>query len=211
MDFGSGKGRVLLIASEFGFLRVCGVEFAHELCEAARKNCVKFKAIKNVRTEFQTVETDAAKYTVGADESVFVLYNPFDGAILDKVLDNIAISLQQQPRKILIVYYNPRWHHVIEQRNDFTRLRELSFWGYAFTLYSNRHRTRGGFPIPENDSVLTYHKIRDAGADLERDFYSVSRDFLVANIKAMLQSGYRELSLRELLAAALPRPGLDFS
>jgi hypothetical protein len=108
------------------------------LCEVARKNYATFKAKKNVRTEFQTVESDAAEYTVGADESVFILYNPFDGAILDKVLDNIAISLRQQPRKILIVYYNPRWRHVIEQRNDFTRLRELSFWGYAFTVYSNR-------------------------------------------------------------------------
>jgi peptidoglycan/xylan/chitin deacetylase (PgdA/CDA1 family) len=51
--------------------------------------------------------------------------------------------------------------------------------------------------------VLTYHKICNAGADLERDFYSVSRDFLVANIKAMLQLGYRDLSLKDLLAFRL--------
>jgi len=31
IDFGCGKGRVLLVASQFGFKKVIGVEFDHEL------------------------------------------------------------------------------------------------------------------------------------------------------------------------------------
>lgn len=38
VDIGCGKGRVLLLAAEFGFRRVTGVEFAKELCEIARDN-----------------------------------------------------------------------------------------------------------------------------------------------------------------------------
>jgi cyclopropane fatty-acyl-phospholipid synthase-like methyltransferase len=37
VDLGSGKGRVLLIAAQFGFQRVIGVEFSRELCEIARE------------------------------------------------------------------------------------------------------------------------------------------------------------------------------
>ena len=38
VDLGSGKGRVLLLASEFPFRRVVGVEFSQELNEIAERN-----------------------------------------------------------------------------------------------------------------------------------------------------------------------------
>ncbi len=37
VDFGCGKGRVLLLAADYGFHRITGVEFAQELCGIARK------------------------------------------------------------------------------------------------------------------------------------------------------------------------------
>ena len=38
VDFGSGKGRILLLASEYNFKRVVGVEISRQLCEMARRN-----------------------------------------------------------------------------------------------------------------------------------------------------------------------------
>lgn len=139
VDFGSGKGRVLLVAAESGFREVRGVEFAHELCEVARKNVARYKAKTGVETDFKIIESDAAKYIVSADENVFVVCNPFDETILGAVLDNIAASLRKQPRKVLILYYNPRWGHVIEQRNEFVRVERFNYWGLIFTVYSNRN------------------------------------------------------------------------
>src|SRR5262245_15041786 len=43
VDFGSGKGRVLLIASEFGFSRVIGVEFDAKLHRTACANIRTFR------------------------------------------------------------------------------------------------------------------------------------------------------------------------
>ena len=37
VDFGCGKGRVMLLAARHGFKRVIGVEFSPELCQAARR------------------------------------------------------------------------------------------------------------------------------------------------------------------------------
>ena len=37
VDFGCGKGRVLLLAAGFGFARITGVEFAKELCDIAKE------------------------------------------------------------------------------------------------------------------------------------------------------------------------------
>jgi SAM-dependent methyltransferase len=139
VDYGCGKGRVLLVASAFGFREVRGVEFAHELCEIARKNCARYKAKAGVNTEFRIAEADAASHPVSADENIFFLYNPFDVSVLNKVLDNVSASLRRTPRKIMIVYHNPKWAHVFDERADFVRLSDVSFWGYHFTVLTNRN------------------------------------------------------------------------
>lgn len=138
VDFGSGKGRVLLVASEFGFREVRGVEFARELCEISRQNCARYKCVTGIGTEFKTIEADAAKYAINADECVFVMYNPFDDFIMKSVLANIVISVQMHPRQVFIIYYNPKWGHLIEQQTSLTLARAFDWCGYKFTLYSNR-------------------------------------------------------------------------
>jgi len=154
VDFGCGKGRVLLIASQFGFKKVRGVEFAHELCEIAKNNCAVYKRKTKVRTEFQIIESDVVDYVIKNDENVFFMFNPFDEAVLSEVLNNIATSLTIQPRRILIIYYNPKYGNYIEQQDNFVKSGELLFWGYNFAVYSiseslslstrsKRHGTRG--------------------------------------------------------------------
>src|SRR5215469_3804936 len=44
LDFGAGKGRVLLIASEFRFARIIGIEFSAELVEAAWENVSRYRS-----------------------------------------------------------------------------------------------------------------------------------------------------------------------
>lgn len=137
VDFGCGKGRVLLVASQFGFSEVRGVEFAHELCEIARNNCAVYKAKTAASTQFQIIESDAVDYVINTDENVFFMFNPFDKVVLHKILDNIATSLKSHPRKTLIIYYNPAHGNFIEQHNSFVKSREFVHWGYNFTVYSS--------------------------------------------------------------------------
>ncbi len=137
VDLGCGKGRVLFVASEFGFKEVRGVEFARELCVIARQNCARFKTASGDRAECRIIEADVTTYAFQKDESVFFMFNPFDEIILQKVLDNIQLSVEAEPRKILIIYFNPRAAKIIAQRTEYTRLQEFDFWGYTFQVYSN--------------------------------------------------------------------------
>jgi predicted RNA methylase len=141
VDFGSGKGRVLLVASEFGFREARGVEFAHELAEISRRNCARYKSVTATETEFETVEADASKYAIRADEHVFVFCNPFDDTIMKAVLANIAKSVVQHPRQVVIAYYNPKWGRVVEQQSEFNLISEFNWWGHKFALYSNRKQS----------------------------------------------------------------------
>jgi SAM-dependent methyltransferase len=136
IDFGCGKGRVLLIASEFGFKEVRGVEFSTELCKIARVNSDGYKSKTGVGTEFQIIEADAAKYDIRKDENVFYLFNPFDSEILKKVISNISESLLKYPRKIFVIYHKPKHKDIIDTWDNLILLHKFNFSEYIFLLYS---------------------------------------------------------------------------
>jgi len=137
VDLGSGKGRVLLIASEFGFREARGVEFAPELCAIARNNFARYKESTNTKTVFRIIESDVVDYAIRNDDNVFVMFNPFDDVVLSKVLENIASSLLEYPRRILIGYYSPQHNETIARHGGFAPVEDVNFWGYHFTIYSN--------------------------------------------------------------------------
>lgn len=137
VDFGCGKGRVLLIASAFGFKELRGVEFSPELCEIAQNNCSVYKDKTKGKAEFRIIESDVVDYIIKDDENVFFMFNPFDAVVLSKVIKNIITSLTRQPRKILIIYHNPVYGGIIENQGSFVKLEEFAFWGQDFAVYSN--------------------------------------------------------------------------
>jgi len=139
VDFGSGKGRVLLLAAQCGFKSVVGVEFAMELCAIARNNIAVFKK-KNPRidAEIRLVEGDAAKYEVQDTDNVFYFYNPFDRLIMEKVIHNICKSLDRHQRQVFIVYSNPRFREILEQNAVFFPLGEYEYWDNKFLVYTNK-------------------------------------------------------------------------
>lgn len=115
VDFGSGKGRVLLLASLYPFKRVIGIEFAPELHMAAIANISKFKNRKQVCFQVDSVCIDAADYEIPSEPGIFYFFNPFDEVILKKVLTNIKRSIECLPREFHFIYYNPIHAHLFEE------------------------------------------------------------------------------------------------
>jgi len=107
LDIGCGKGRPLLVATEFGFRAITGVEVSPGLARIARRNAGILTNACPDRTRVNIVTADAAKYRLPAESLVIFLYNPFDGALTRRFLGNIEASLLQNPRTLYIVYYNP--------------------------------------------------------------------------------------------------------
>lgn len=137
VDLGAGKGRVLLVASEFGFTVATGVEFAHELCEIAERNCEAYRRATDTRAEFRIVESDVVEYPIGANDNVFLMFNPFDDVIMEKVLRNISDSLKAHPRKVLVCLYNSPFVGLFERLPEYTKIIDRRYWGYHLVVYSN--------------------------------------------------------------------------
>ena len=136
VDFGCGKGKALLVAAEFGFAEVRGIEVSPVLCEIARNNCAAYRQKTNTPTRFVIVQADARQYPLADDEEVFFLYNPFDAAFVEQVIRCIGTSLHRRKRKIWILYGYPIHRATVEETLPTgARREEFTFWGQDFTVF----------------------------------------------------------------------------
>ncbi|MFT5467762.1 MAG: precorrin-6B methylase 2 [Verrucomicrobiales bacterium] len=108
IDFGAGKGRVLLEAASRPLKRVIGIEFMPELADEAEKNIEIARARGRLQCETVDVSRqDATEYAIPADATVLHFYNPFRGPVLDRVIENFAESLREHPRPVIVLFANP--------------------------------------------------------------------------------------------------------
>lgn len=136
IDVGCGKGRVLLIASEFGFKELRGIEFSPELCKIATNNCSIYKRKAGISANFLIIESDICDYEI-KDEDVFFVFNPFDAHVLAQVLENIRLSLLERKRRIWIIYRKPIHRFIIDEDTEFRKLKKFVFWGSDFLVHTN--------------------------------------------------------------------------
>ena len=138
VDFGSGKGRVLLIASRYPFKRVVGIEYSRQLCNIAQQNLVAYAKRVKVIAPVEIILGDVVDYRIREDDNVFYFYNPFGEEIMATVVSNIADSVKQNPRKVWIVYHVPLHRNLIESIGPFEQQAALEFSDAEFLVYSNK-------------------------------------------------------------------------
>jgi SAM-dependent methyltransferase len=132
IDFGSGKGRALFLASEMPFRRVVGVEFAPELHRVAVQNVSRFRSKAAKHAPIEPVLADASAFPIPPEPCIFFFHNPFDETVLETVLKNIQRSLEDHPREALIIYVypgrRPGLPELVERTGVFNQLHEGAWW-----------------------------------------------------------------------------------
>lgn len=106
VDFGSGRGRVLLFASTFNFKRVLGVEFSEDLHLSALENLLRAHHKRKCKV-VQPIHVDATRFTLPEGPLVLYFFDPFRNEVMQQVLANIKQSYVASPRKILFMYLAP--------------------------------------------------------------------------------------------------------
>jgi SAM-dependent methyltransferase len=104
VDYGCGKGRVLLVAAEFPFRKILGLEFAPQLAESARRNLKTYRA-KNLKcSQSEVITGDATEYELSVEPQVLYFYSPFAPNVLNQVINRIESSWQRFPRDLLVLF-----------------------------------------------------------------------------------------------------------
>lgn len=111
VDIGCGKGRSLCVAAASGIKKVTGIDLSKEFCEAAKKNLELTKK-KHPELAYKIYNNDAFYFDIDSDVDCIFLFNPFDDTIMSGVLENIEVSLENNPRKMTIIYVNPLQKHL---------------------------------------------------------------------------------------------------
>ena len=104
VDFGSGKGRILILAKQLGFQAVKGVESCRELADVSNRNTRQLSS-RGFNTEgMETLCVNALDYEIPDMPCVLYFFSPFKSPVIDRVVDNLHASLAKRHRQIFIVY-----------------------------------------------------------------------------------------------------------
>jgi SAM-dependent methyltransferase len=138
VDLGCGKGRVLILAVQYGFTQVTGIDYSRALCAAAERNLGAFRDRTKRAFKSKVLAMDAADYAFTANDTVVYLFNPFDAVVLAAVMARLRRSLERHPRTVWIVYHNPVWRASIESTHAFEHVGDYTSGGSAFAVYRSR-------------------------------------------------------------------------
>jgi len=115
VDLGSGKGRTLLMASEYPFRRIIGVELLPSLNEIAKENLSRYKSESQKCFNLSSVCADAGSFPLPDDPLVIYLFNPFSETVFRQVLGNIDKTLRKNSRPLFLLYQNPQLEILLAQ------------------------------------------------------------------------------------------------
>jgi SAM-dependent methyltransferase len=104
VDLGCGKGRVLLVASDYPFRRIVGVEISPELTAIARRNSERYQPASRRCGDISVENVDATRFEFPDTNLLIHLYHPFEPSITTAVLAHLEASLAARPRRIVIAY-----------------------------------------------------------------------------------------------------------
>lgn len=136
VDYGSGKGRALVLAAELEFQRIIGVELVPALHEAALENLSAYRARRPSAPPIEAVLGDATEFAPPPQDALLYFYNPFSEPLLRRTAATIERSWQGARRRLLIAYRNPVYSCVFDELpflSCLARNRSFALYGLSRT------------------------------------------------------------------------------
>jgi SAM-dependent methyltransferase len=122
VDLGSGKGRTLLMASEYPFRKIVGVELLPELHQIALENLAAYVSESQKCRALEAVCGDAADISFPVEPLVIYLFNPLPEPALKRVVTRLDQSLRDHPRQVYVLYHNPLLEQVVSASAFLTKI-----------------------------------------------------------------------------------------
>lgn len=122
VDFGAGMGRAVLLAAEYPFRQVVGVELNPVLLRIARKNLTLWRKSGRAHAPMSIRGGDATDFAFPEGPCVAFLFNPFGAPVLRKLLSNVERGFAGREGHFDLLYVNYEHEGVLEQRAGFSRL-----------------------------------------------------------------------------------------
>ncbi len=124
LDVGAGKGRAVLLASEYPFLRVEGIELNAGLAAIAEANAARWRkdARANSLSPITVHHADATSHPLPPEAILAFLFHPFELPVLRRFLRHVEASLTLHPRPFDLIYVNAEHDSYLDRHPALHRL-----------------------------------------------------------------------------------------
>jgi cyclopropane fatty-acyl-phospholipid synthase-like methyltransferase len=94
LDVGCGKGRAAIVASEFPFREITGIELSAELADIARRNVEKMSQRFPGRRPITIRTGNALDLALPPGKSVLYMYHPFGREVMERFAAKLESALE---------------------------------------------------------------------------------------------------------------------
>jgi SAM-dependent methyltransferase len=115
LDIGCGKGRVLMLASEYPFRKVMGVELNPKLARIAQKNLTKWMRLPRACRLLSIQNSDALTAPFPAGPVLLYLFNSFELEMVKSLLDRLRTIAATRSDPIDLLYVHPDYADLVCQ------------------------------------------------------------------------------------------------
>jgi len=115
IDVGCGKGRVVMLASEYGFREIVGVELNPHLAAVARKNLRKWLRSALACPSVAVVHADALSFPIADEPVVLFFFNSFEREMVEMWLNRLAQAASARANPIDLIYVHPEFDGLVRQ------------------------------------------------------------------------------------------------
>jgi SAM-dependent methyltransferase len=140
VDFGSGKGRALLVAADFAFRRVIGVEASPALHEVALQNIARYRSDQQQCHAIEAHCMDCLDFALPDENIVLYMYHPFAASVLRDVLARVAQAFAGSTREVYILYLSPFHDRVFRELDCFEEVSccQVMKFDHSWVVYRYR-------------------------------------------------------------------------
>ena len=107
VDLGCGKGRALLLAEEYEFKKIVGVDFAKRLVKIASHNAAIVESQR-----ITVIHGDVRDFDLPPGPLVVFLYNPFS----ERITRGVMQRLNSHPEPFYVAYVNPLYAEAVSSQ-----------------------------------------------------------------------------------------------
>jgi SAM-dependent methyltransferase len=160
VDLGSGKGRALLLASDYPYREIIGVELSPELDRIARSNIARYALAKSgllPHTPMISMQGDATDFAWPAGPLIVYMWNAFTRPVMERVFRNLESSLKEEPRELYLVYLHPELESMLAELPWLVRL-----WREEFAMSDEDYEA---WAFPTRAEVCAVYRAAPAQAE----------------------------------------------
>jgi len=124
VDFGCGKGRVLIMSAYYSCKHITGYELSEDRYKILQMNVKNFQVKFNNTSIFSLFKCNVENVVIDDTANKFFFYEPFHLKVYIRVMKAIQNSLQRNKRNIYFFLYKP-FESTVKYMDSFNRFKKI--------------------------------------------------------------------------------------